>query len=178
MPSPRTAVHGFIRPCLALLFAAFSSALHAAPEDCTENGGQATCTSPISVPGPWQHALCDDFAAYLGRVAAWCVVMGGTWNGPYAPEPCAGGDFTSGPPEAKLYPYAEAFEQRVHNVQNCPITGQDGGWLSPVQTINSWNCWSGGPVVQNGIEVRNLREMLFSGQSYNATTQSCEGSWS
>ena len=178
MPSPRTAVHGFIRPCLALFFTAFSSVLHAAPEDCLQDGGQATCTSPISVPGPWQHALCDDFAAYLGRVAAWCVVMGGTWNGPYAPEACAGGDFVAGPPETKLYPYAEAFEQRIHNVQSCPITGQDGGWLSPVQTINSWNCWSGGPVVQNGIEVRNLREMLFSGQSYNATTQSCEGSWS
>jgi hypothetical protein len=158
---------------LVCILSVIAPALSAAPEDCTTNGGQATCTPPIPV---WKHSLCDDVAAFLVRSVVWCRVMGGVWHGPYAPVVCEGAD--SDVSNDEIYPYALAFEKTVHNTQQCPVSVQDSGWLQPGQSISSWNCWSGGPVFQNGAEVSNLREMLFTGQSFNASTGQCEGNWS
>lgn len=79
--------------------------------------------------------------------------------------------------EAEIFPYAEAFERQIHNVQGCAIQSDDRGWLLPGQSVSSWNCWSGGPTFQNGIEVSNLREILFSGQGIDIYTQSCSRNW-
>jgi len=176
MSPARTALNGVARLCFLLILGLFAVSAYALSEDCTQDGGQATCTTPISTPGPWKHHLCDDAGAYFIRYAMWCTAMGGTWMGSNAPVWCVGADPTL--EESELYPYAETFERLIHNVQSCSFNGQDNGWLSQGQVINSWNCWSGGPVYQNGIEVSNLREMLFTGQSYNTSTQSCNtGIW-
>lgn len=61
------------------------NSLLAAAEGCRENGGQAQCIPAVATPTEWQHSLCDDMAAYVHRSATWCSVLGGTWQGNYAP---------------------------------------------------------------------------------------------
>lgn len=104
----------------------------ASPQDCVQDGGEATCVVPVPV---WEYLLCDDAPPYAFRNYTWCTVMGGTWNG----SGCVGAPPLS---ESSLYPDAESFERQIHNVKGCPMTGQDGGWLAAGQTINSWNCWA------------------------------------
>ena len=143
------------------------SPVSAGADDCAQHGGNAECTAPT--PGNWDYMLCDDAPAFTSRVYTWCVVQGGTWNG-------SGCSNASPVKETTVYPFSESFERTLYNVQNCQFNGQDGGWLLPGQSISSWNCWSGSPKTQNGIEVFNLREMPFSGQTFSTSTQSCSGS--
>lgn len=168
-PRYRLILIRWLLACLAALL--FFSPARAAVDDCVKKGGRAICTAPTVTE--WKHSLCDDAGPYASRYAAWCTVMGGTWKGLY--EGCIGADAQIEEPE--IYPYSEAFERIIHNVRNCSMTGDDKGWLSPGESISSWNCWSGQPQYQNGIEVSNLRQMLFSGQSYDIYTQSCRGGW-
>lgn len=158
----------FAQIIITLTLSTLSLPSPAAPEDCIEQGGQATCKTPILVATPWQYALCDDAPASLGRAAAWCAVMGGSWSG----GGCAG---ATPPAESTVYSLAYAFEQSIHSP--CQTSGSDNGWLAPGGFLDSWNCRRGGPRYQSGIETFNLREMPFTGQSYDSYTKSCGGTW-
>ncbi len=56
--------------------------------DCVEEGGRAICTTPQGKP--FTYGLCDEAGAYSNRMAAWCTVHGGTWQGVYGNPPCPG----------------------------------------------------------------------------------------
>jgi YD repeat-containing protein len=147
----------------------------AADVDCIANGGKAICTSPVPAPltptaavdgEMWTYGVCDDAAAFVSRQRIWCEVAGGTWVVfDHGPE-CHDAQPVFDP---LIVPWATAFETRAQNA--CQISNTDTGWGA---TIDSGNCWSGGPTYQSGVLVRDFREMDFQGlqpDSFGACTR-------
>ncbi|MGH8489336.1 MAG: DUF6531 domain-containing protein, partial [Gammaproteobacteria bacterium] len=128
----------------------------AAASDCIEKGGLARCSK--QEPTPWKYVLCDDAGSYVSRWVAWCYTLyeNAQWNGPYASPPCGGTPIVL--TEALLVPKAEEFTNNLEG-SACQAKATWTGWLSPGQTLDSWQCWSGSPRYQNGIETSNLVDM-------------------
>ena len=151
-----------------LLF--ISIGAYALDEDCIQNGGKAHCTQP-HLKNDWSYGVCDDVGPYVFRMALWCRVAGGTWvvpinNAFYCQAPQTLTD-------PLVYPWSEEFERRLYNP--CTISGTDTGWGA---TVQSFQCYSGGTVIKNGIELRSLREMVFSGIYRNANATCGPTTWS
>ena len=125
------------------------TALHAAPSDCIESGGQTFCGAPVT--SPWLYQLCDEAPANLFRAMAWCFARGGTQNGFDAP--CIG---ATEPNESNVRTFAFNFAQRMHS-NTCSWSG-DSGWG---HTSLSTNCWSGPPTYKNNILVGDHRKFSF-----------------
>jgi hypothetical protein len=151
---------------VALALAAPTAGAVVAPEACAADGGMAICSAPVVVPingarpadgDGWQYALCDDAAAYLGRIRVWCEVQGGTWVVvSYGNWRCDG---AVPPLDPQVVPYAREFERRIQNA--CTIENTDTGWGASVQ---SYQCWSGSTVYRNGIATSQHRQLDFSGR--------------
>ncbi len=141
-------------------------------EDClgenTNNGapGQAVCVEPR--PIEWVYGVCDDVAAYAYRMAAWCIVSGGTWIGNNTG--CVGGHTPMS--EGNLVSRSEAFSLLVRP-GSCMASASPSGWG---QTISTYHCWSGLPVSKNGILIRDYQSIPVSGKSIDSEGR-CELSW-
>lgn len=154
-----------------LVLLTFIGHAQAKVEDClgqnTDNGvpGQAVCTSPIATE--WDYALCDNQAPYAGRIAAWCMVSGGTWIDLYngCPGATPAGD-------GNLAPRSEAFAWLVRPGA-CMASATPSGWG---QSISAYHCWTGSPVSQNGILVRDYQSIPVAGKSLDSEER-CEVPW-
>jgi YD repeat-containing protein len=150
----------------------------AAEEDCVANGGKAICTpavpAPLTPTSPvdadmWTYGVCDDTAAFVWRERIWCEVAGGTWVAQPGGPVCNGAQAAF---EPVIVPWAQSFESNAHSA--CQISNTDSGWG---MTVNSYNCWSGGPSTFSGILVRDLRQMDFQGKTPDAHG-ACTIAWS
>ncbi len=133
---------------LALLVTTGANQAYAADTDCIEDGGRAVCTSPY--PTPFSYGLCDEAGAWAYRMAAWCVVSGGTWYGIYTG--CSGGTPTD---ESNIRERSQKFAEHIYG-DSCSITS-DTGWGA---TFDSWNCWSfAGGTYDAGYLIRDGRSL-------------------
>ncbi len=126
---------------------ACSAAALAAPSDCIEDGGEVACTS--RQPGAFSYGLCDEAAAYASRMAAWCMVHGGTWHGVYGNPPCEGA--TGEDTEDTLADNALKFGEII---RGAPCTIVDSGWGA---VFDSYNCFRGATEYEDGIMTRDSR---------------------
>lgn len=137
---------------LLVTMALFSSdAAFAAETDCIgqSEDGRAVCAVPDV--GAWAYGMCDEWAPYANRDAAWCAAYGGTYGGIY--NGCSNTTITA--TESNLYSIAQSFTQ---NLYNSSCTGQDTSWDIPVSS--NW-CWSGSTTSQNGIPIGKFRRFTF-----------------
>lgn len=137
---------------VATAFTLLCDGVYAAETDCIgeSEDGRAVCSVPDV--GQWSYALCDDWAPYASRDAAWCKAYGGVWGGTY--NGCS--QQTISRTESTLYTLSQSFAQNLHN-SSC--AGQDTGWDVPV---SSGFCWSGSTTTQNEVVTGRFRRFTFS----------------
>ncbi|MGD8568299.1 MAG: DUF6531 domain-containing protein, partial [Gammaproteobacteria bacterium] len=138
---------------------------YAAEQDCLIKNGvltnipdaRADCTAPIATKETASFGLCDDQAAYVGRMRTWCEVKGGTfWVDTQGGFHCDGAGETT---ENKVLTYSQDFAEAIWNA--CGGTNvSDTGWGA---TISSYQCWSGSPGYPSGTRFTDFRRMDFSG---------------
>ena len=141
---------------------------------CIRDGGIAFCTEPVIVPSSpgaavdwqmWTYNVCDMAGAYTYRQKAWCEAEGGTWS---AGPVCAGARPIY---DADIAPVSTTFERIVTNA--CTLDLADTGWGQSIPY--NLLCWYGGPLVQNGVRVRDFRTLNFSGLAPSQT--GCNAPW-
>lgn len=115
--------------------------------DCVEDGGRAVCTTPQG--RPFTYGLCDEAGAYSNRMAAWCTVHGGTWQGVYGNPPCPGSSLVDD--ETNLAESAIKFSEILHGG---PCTIEDSGWGD---VFDSYNCFKGVREYDTGIMTKDTR---------------------
>lgn len=144
-------------------------ATDAAADDCMEQGGSAICTTPELAP--WKYSLCDEAGPYSFRIVIACEVWSeGNWvSYPSGPR-CENGN-PNALREDNLVEKAKEFERRVYGA--CTVNATSSGWAKAGQTISSYQCWSGGPRYENGIEVSNLLSIKNSG----TLGSNCDSNW-
>ena len=96
---------------------------------CLEDNGKFQCRDAIPIT-PWAHDLCDDWGTYIAREAAWCVVLGGTWNSTWSS--CDGA--LTPVTEGNASGLAQAFEEKIHDPRCF------GGWPPPPANCSNYNC--------------------------------------
>ncbi len=100
---------------------------------CVENGGTQVCS--VFPRKPYTYSLCDEAAAYLARIQAWCKARGGV------PQPDGSCPGATPDTEGNLDSRSVAFAQYLYPAKSCSET-YDTGWG---QTFFSNFCLSGSP---------------------------------
>lgn len=132
---------------------------------CIADGGMALCTAPALVPPSvgaavdgdmWGYRLCDYRDPNVFRQNAWCTARGGDCGPVF---------------EGDIVPVSTYFEILVNSA--CSVSVADTNWGQTVPP-NEY-CWSGSPIVQNGVVVFDLRKLSFSGSK--SPTSQCGQTW-
>ena len=134
--------------CFCCTIDLLSASATAHPADCLEEGGQTICVKPI--PTAWEYRLCDEVPSYIYRSIAWCASSGGVWGG--SNQGCS---IDVPVQDASVYPRSQAFAQYLHGT----CTGVDSEWG---QSLNSYFCYRGSPLVVSGYVLQDYRQMTFS----------------
>ncbi len=140
---------------------------------CSTNEAAATDVAPVV--SNWKYNLCVEAGAYLSRGRIQCEVWydGATVIYPSGSVCENSKGYIASEPE--LVPRAEAFEQNLRNA--CSLSSSWSGWLADGQTVESWNCWSGGPTYSHGIQTRNFADIPTSGLAPDSQGN-CTSQWS
>jgi hypothetical protein len=116
-------------------------------------GGDAFCRDPVPLPltptsavdsDMWTYGVCDLDAPFAWRSEAWCKARGGCGNPVY---------------DSTLVGVSIEFERIVNNA--CQVNVIDSGWGQTLPT--NILCWSGPPLTQTGILIRDFRILQFMG---------------
>ncbi len=133
---------------------------------CLADGGIALCTAPMIVPPSvgaavdgdmWKYGVCDLDDPNRYRQAAWCTARGGSCNPIFDPD---------------IVPVSILFERIVNNA--CDVAVLDSGWGQTLPA-NEY-CWSGAPIIRNGVVLTDFRRLGFTGTKTPVTA--CNQTWS
>ena len=143
-------------------------------EDCLGDGGLAYCSAGVGAaaipyddsqvgPDKWTYGMCDEAGAYLGNIALWCRVAGGTWtanpSGPYCTNLPSGyfGPNTTNREEPAI---SNSDAWIAARFPSCSTALQsDTGWGANVQ---SSLCWSGPTQSKLKVPVWQVRQRVYS----------------
>jgi len=151
-----------------------------ATQDCANQGGAAQCSQPIVVPPPgrslidvdaqsFSYLLCHagiDNALIFGR---WCAAASGTYHGSYNCTGVSTSSYYLGEPrhpmsEGLIVPTSFQFSRSM--LENSALCGDPAltehsawGYTSP----EDYGCWHTTPIVRNGVELYQVRKMVFEG---------------
>ncbi len=148
-------------------------------EDCIEDGGRAQCVAPSTKPNNgltsadvdgdnWRYFMCREVAPNVPDYRGWCMAAGGTYSGGTCTG--AGAGYNAGGSSANQESLALASVSAYG-----PIVWPGCGWTASGDsqwglTSTSQQCWSGAPLVKNGLIYRDYRYMARS------LGQACGGS--
>lgn len=163
------------------------------PSDCASQGGHLHCTAPIiekensNQPADgqlFQYGSCHDVAGFCSHRATSCCTSAGSplaWLGCDSLGECRQSDAPGGLPKLPFGSWGDGLSMSTEemmidhttryaigitqcNVNPCLYTTTDTGWGA---TVQSSNCFDGGPTFKFGILARDHRAISYSGQSRN-----------